>query len=220
MNRLLIGFTGMCTALLLSFCRDAGDSIRDLTTSTKEGSAFSPDLLRHTTLTSDIRAVVARRCSELEKLLKSPDIVEFTKRLPARNVALSGDEIRKFDQDWATAQPNDELLSKVSDNQCSKHLLTFQHDNPVFAEIFITDTNGLNICQTNKTSDYYQADEDWWKEGYREGLGQAGFGSIEFDKSAGMEAIPLHIPIYDPQTHQVLGLAKGVLNLTRVLAEL
>lgn len=214
-----MGFTVMCAALLLSFCREAGENIRDVVGIKGSASAFHGDMLRHTTLSSDLRSAVARRSSELEKLLQSPDIVAFIKSIPDAPEP-STEQIQALDARWTQAAPEDELVRKISDNACSKHLQTFRNEHLAFAEIFVTNTRGFNICQSNKTSDFYQADEGWWREGYSDGKGRRGYGSIEFDESARIESIPVHTPVYDPETRKVIGIAKGVLNLTRILAEL
>ena len=35
----------------------------------------------------------------------------------------------------------------------------------------LTDAKGAVIAATNKTSDYFQADERWWEEAYNNGKG-------------------------------------------------
>ena len=73
---------------------------------------------------------------------------------------------------------------------------------------------------TNKTSDYYQADEAWWTETYANGLGKSLFGAIEYDESALAEAIPIYVPITDPDTGSAIGVMKAVCDITAIKMEL
>ncbi|MBN8550367.1 MAG: cache domain-containing protein [Deltaproteobacteria bacterium] len=210
----------VAAALFLASCRDSQERTSQSPALSNEVAAIRTEIGRHRSLSADIRAAVTKQGAELDKLLSNPQIESFVKAASANQRAPNSTETAALDAAWAQAGAGDPLVRKVSDNPCSTQLLAFQKEHPVFAEIFITDSNGFNICQTNKTSDYFQADEGWWKEGYSDGKGAIGFGSIELDKSAGIEAIPIHLPIYDSNSHVAIGVAKGVLNLTRIIAEL
>ena len=89
-----------------------------------------------------------------------------------------------------------------------------------FPEIFVVDTYGLNVGQTNKTTDFYQADEDWWVRSYNEGVGLAFHGPIEFDESAQKVAIALYVPIIDPATSRAIGVVKAIVGIAFIKSEL
>ena len=76
-----------------------------------------------------------------------------------------------------------------------------------FAEIFITERNGLNIATTNPTSDFVQRDETWWQRGKAEGRWM---GRPQFDTSANAYSIDLIHAIVDPGSQEFLGVVKGV----------
>ena len=79
---------------------------------------------------------------------------------------------------------------------------------------------GLNAGQTNKTTDYYQADEDWWIGAYNSGKGKASHGTIEFDESAQTEAISLYIPVMDGINNKAIGVIKAVVSITAIKMDL
>ena len=76
-----------------------------------------------------------------------------------------------------------------------------------FAEIFITERNGLNIATTNPTSDFVQRDETWWQQGKADGRWM---GRPQFDTSANAYSIDLIHAVVDPGTQEFLGVVKGV----------
>jgi hypothetical protein len=73
---------------------------------------------------------------------------------------------------------------------------------------------------TNKTSDYYQADEDWWVRAFAGDQGHFYYDEIEYDESAMSEAIPVYIPVIDPQTQKAIGVIKAVVDLVTIRMEL
>ena len=99
-------------------------------------------------------------------------------------------------------------------------LVEFQKEHPEFYEIFVTDKLGLNAAQTNETSDFYQADEDWWIGAYNGGEGREYHGILEFDESAQTEGISIYIPVHDPDTNEVIGISKAVLSVDAIKSEL
>ena len=145
-------------------------------------------------------------------LLKNPTIVDAILKQNIHDQHLTKSEIVTLDEQWKSASSNSPFINQIADNTCSKILQSFQNRYPEFYEIFITDSVGLNVCQTNKTSDYYQADESWWQKAYNNGTGKVLYDSIEYDDSSSKVSIPLYLPIHDPQTNQVIGIAKFLLS--------
>ena len=123
-----------------------------------------------------------------------------------RDRSITPGQIEALDKDWRT--PRSELPEKLTDRKCNQSLKLFQRTFPGFAEIFVTNARGVNVCQTNKTSDYYQADEDWWRQTFSRGEWRR--DSLEFDESAGVFAIPVYLPVRDPDRGGVIGVAKAV----------
>ena len=75
-------------------------------------------------------------------------------------------QIELLDQQWRAADKanndNDPLVSGVLDSVVASELSEFKETFPENAEVFVTDQYGALVTSTNRTSDYYQADEGWW----------------------------------------------------------
>jgi len=84
---------------------------------------------------------------------------------------------------------------------------------PIFGEVFVTNKYGANVAQSRKTSDYYQADEQWWQQAARDGLY---IGNIEYDKSAGIYALDVAVKICDVAGN-FTGVVKAVLNIQEII---
>jgi hypothetical protein len=72
------------------------------------------------------------------------------------------------------------------------------------------------VALTNRTSDYYQADEDWWVKTYNGGQGIPSHGDVEYDGSAAAEAIAMYVPITDPETMTSIGVMKVLVDIAAI----
>jgi len=82
----------------------------------------------------------------------------------------------------------------------------------VFKEVFYTNRFGANVAQTQKTSDYYQADEEWWQRAREDGVY---VHDISYDESAGVYSIDICVRI-DDKVGNFLGVIKAVVNIKDV----
>jgi signal transduction histidine kinase/CheY-like chemotaxis protein len=79
----------------------------------------------------------------------------------------------------------------------------------VYSEVFVTNKYGANAAATQKTSDFYQADELWWQIARDEG---AYISDVEYDQSAGVHSLSLCRRI-DGADGEFLGVIKALLNV-------
>ena len=155
-----------------------------------------------------------------KKIAESPRIIRLVRESNIKNEGISLSEIKKLDERWMSTEGLDEFIRGFLTNEGSEILVEFQMVHDGYPEIFVTDAKGLNVALTNKTSDYYQADEEWWVRAYDEGRGKSFHGGIEYDESAMSEAIALYIPIMDPDTNKAIGVMKVIVDITAIKREL
>lgn len=128
------------------------------------------------------------------------------------------DQILKLDMEWVAASDQSVLIENVLENETANELREFQEIFPNHVELFLTDKYGANIAATNRTSDYYQADEDWWKFAYNFGRGRVFIGRPEFDESSQTFAVDMAIPIY--ANEEVAGVLRSTYDVTAILENL
>ncbi len=171
-------------------------------------------------LAPEVEIILQRKIALIGDLIKNPAIIEEVKKANETNASLTQEQINKLDAVWINSPSKATFFQPFFTNNAAKKLIEFQELNLGFSEIFITDARGLNVAITNKTTDYYQADEDWWIKSYNQGAGIVWHGDIEFDQSAQTEGISLYVPIKDPTNGATIGIVKGVLTLTAIKFEL
>ena len=123
----------------------------------------------------------------------------------------------KIDETWRAAvaaqNDNDPLLQAKLTNPLAQYLQEYRALYPENVEIFVTDLRGALLGATNRTSDYYQADEDWWQAAYSKGSGAIYFSQPAYDESSGAYSIDIALPLYDPSGKQMVGILRTTVDL-------
>jgi len=136
-----------------------------------------------------------------------------------RNYGGSPDEILsgilERDKFWISSEGENSLIELTLNNSTSTNLRNFQALSPDHIEMFVTDTYGANIAATNRTSDYYQADEEWWQKTFNNGVGAIYIGQPEFDESSQAYAIIMAVPVYDGSN--IIGVLRSTLKANYLL---
>jgi GAF domain-containing protein/HAMP domain-containing protein len=129
--------------------------------------------------------------------------------------------ILELDDQWreavASGKPNSLVNSRLS-NSLSKDLIAFQGLSPEHVEVFVTDQAGALISATNLTSDYYQADEEWWIETFQDGAGDVYISQPEYDESAGALSVLIAVPVYDTRQGGLIGILRSTISLESLIA--
>jgi putative methionine-R-sulfoxide reductase with GAF domain len=77
-------------------------------------------------------------------------------------------------------------------------------------EIILTNQQGVNLAVSNRTSDYYQADEEWWQVAYREGLY---ISQPEYDESSQTLALIVAVGIREDTSGTVIGVLRTTISV-------
>ena len=72
-------------------------------------------------------------------------------------------------------------------------------------EVFVMDNRGLNVGQSDVTSDYWQGDEAKWQKTYSAGPNAIFVDEVEMDESTQTFQSQLSMSIVDPATGEVIG---------------
>ncbi|MEZ4179984.1 MAG: PDC sensor domain-containing protein [Candidatus Doudnabacteria bacterium] len=160
--------------------------------------------------------ILQNEIEPLIQLAQNPIIQEVLQNSnQSQNTELYPEQILALDQHWKETDQSDSFFEEFYTNPAAIELLKFQENHYGIPEIFLTGQAGFIIAQTNKTSDFYQADEEWWQKAYNQGQGQAYYDQIEFDESAQSQSIPIQVPVYD-SNHQVIGVIKAIFDIVKI----
>jgi methyl-accepting chemotaxis protein len=172
------------------------------------------------TLSAQTEGILARSVSNLQALALSPTIIEAVEKGNQTNSALSDADIANLDKAWKDkAADIEKRVEGISNNAVSSHLVAFLKTFPEEIEVFVTDQRGLNIAMTDRTSDYLQGDEDWWKAAYADGKGASFIDQVELDESTGVYAVNIAVPVVNAQG-ALVGVLRGTVDVTAIFTEL
>ncbi len=132
------------------------------------------------------------------------------------------EHIAKIDEEWKYGSGRNiaKLIHELQNNQLARELKEKQElfeedeDYKVFGEIFVTNEYGANVAQTGRTSDYMQADEEWWKKAKDTGMH---ISDIKYDNSAEIYSISIAIRIINEYDY-FSGVIKAVLNFQDIVS--
>lgn len=146
----------------------------------------------------------------IEKWGHNPQLISAVKAQNSKHPKLS--EIKKIDKAWI-ANPNlSEFMQSLMENPAAKALFRLENTETYFTEMFLMDNQGAIVAMTNKTTDYWQGDEDKFIKSYRKGVGATQIGEISFDESVQAFITQVSVPIWNDG--QAIGTLTVGINLS------
>jgi hypothetical protein len=154
--------------------------------------------------------------SHVEAWLTDPVVVGAIKEQNAKTSGFSQAEVDKLDQDWrAQATAADKpFVNEVLARELSKFLMEKKEGaEGMITEMFVMDAKGLNVGQSDVTSDYWQGDEAKWQKTYSAGPGVVFVDEVEEDESTQALQSQASVTISDPESGEPIGAITVGINL-------
>ena len=146
--------------------------------------------------------------STVKQWISNPTVIQAIKAQNAKHAGLSQADIDNMDKDWraqtdASSKP---MIDAVLGNALSSYLREQQGAaGGMVTEVFVMDNRGLNVGQSDVTSDYWQGDEAKWQKTYQAGPNAIFVDDVEMDESTQTFQSQLSMSIVDPATGEVIG---------------
>jgi hypothetical protein len=78
----------------------------------------------------------------------------------------------------------------------------------------VTDAKGAVVAASHKTIDYYQADEDYWKNIYAQGRGAISLTDILYDEATKANYIGVGVPVVEQTSNRFIGTVDALVDVT------
>jgi hypothetical protein len=145
-----------------------------------------------------------RIVSLAQRMAADPAVLEAVRAQNAKKVAMP--EIMKVQADWKAGKTPD-LVRALMTNTCAKRMAELQKAEKSIVEVAVHDNQGVRVCVTNKTSNYYRGDKAKFTDAFKNGQGAIFVSRPEYDASSQEYTTEISVPVMDG------GRAVGVVGL-------
>ncbi|MEO3429395.1 hypothetical protein AAFN88_11090 [Pelagibius sp. CAU 1746] len=144
----------------------------------------------------------------VKQWVSSATVIEAVKAQNAKHAGLSQADIDNMDKDWRsqTDAGSKPMIDAVLGNALSSFLRQQKDSSQgLVTEVFVMDNRGLNVGQSDVTSDYWQGDEAKWQKTYSAGPDAIFVDEVEMDESTQTFQSQVSMSIVDPASGEVIG---------------
>jgi len=155
--------------------------------------------------------------TEFPAWLNNPTVISAVKAQNAENAGLSNADIDALDKKWRaeTKNGNGPTIDAKLSNDLSAYLKKVKADaQGLYTEIFVMDNKGLNVGQSDVTSDYWQGDEAKWQKTFQVGPDAVHVSEVEQDESTQVFQSQVSLPIVDDG--KVIGAVTVGINVDQI----
>ncbi len=160
--------------------------------------------------------------SKIMKWINNPLVITMIKDQNQKHQALSQPEIINLDKQWRkeAKSVSSPLIDKLLTNSLSQYLKKIKKEsNGLYSEIFVMDNKGLNVAQSDETSDYWQGDETKFKKTFEIGKNTFFIDEIEYDESSREFQVQINLTISDPSSGAPIGALTVGINIEKALTD-
>ena len=86
-----------------------------------------------------------------------------------------------------------------------------------FDEIIVTEASGINVLITRPVTERVHREAAWWIDASRQGVAGLGVVDAQWDEDAQTIVLCIALPVVDPDSKEVLGVMRAMLDLSEVL---
>ncbi len=158
--------------------------------------------------------VLLERARQVELIGAAPTVADAARAGAARaaQLGLVGRPIADVERQMSATRT-------LAVSETAKRFLQRQLPALGIAEMIVTDANGFNAVVTERTSDFVQSDEPWWRDALRKGITNA---EAEYDESARQTVVSMAAAIQETDRERPAGVIKiafGIGSLDAALAK-
>jgi len=139
---------------------------------------------------------------------ENPLIVKEIIAQNKKHTSIGQSDIDSLDKQWRSESVSGSgpLVDEVMSNELSVYLQGVREESEgLITEVFVMDAKGLNVGQSDLTSDFWQGDEAKWQKTYQVGPDTLFVDDVELDDSSQRYQAQVSYSITDPNTGKVIG---------------
>ena len=162
---------------------------------------------------AEAELLIQDHMTRAKSLIEDPSIIELV-IASNKEAKLSFAAIQEQEAAWTEAGGDNDFVNGILANETSVKLKEYQAVNPGVSEVILTNKRGFILGATNFTVKFEQRRYRWWNRGFLEGRGQDFRDDIQVDDGLGIEGVPIHLAVLDPEKVRGAGDTLSAAGLT------
>ena len=113
-----------------------------------------------------LESLILHDVTNVSVMAVTPSVVEAVitaNRQHPSDFEVVRERLLALDHEWQRVGGTTALALEIIGRDTSEFLRQVEAFNPAYKEILLTDERGAVVAATNLTTDYLQADEQWWR---------------------------------------------------------
>ena len=163
---------------------------------------------------AELQTKLADKITQLKMLANQAVVVDAVKAQNSKGLSLG--EIKKRDTAWVGGDKA--LQAELAASSVGTFLnMTLTKNSGLYAELFVTDSQGANVACAPATSDYWQGDEEKWIAAFANGKGAVFIGKADVDMSTKSSSVQVSVPVMDG--NKAIGVLVAGIRLSYILGQ-
>lgn len=157
--------------------------------------------------------------SEIRSFVDTDIVRQSTSNQNMKYGNISQEQIDQLDKQWRAETKSDDqpLIAATLSNPLSSYLMRIQARSiGLYTEMFVMDSNGLNVGQSNISSDYWQGDEAKFQKTFPVGPDTVFIDDPEYDRDQGIWRVQVNLSVADESKSKSIGAITVELNLSEL----
>jgi hypothetical protein len=201
-------------------------SIVGLVLTTRSDTALDSSIGSHLKTTAEIYSSnlshgLHDRVSAVKLIAADPGVVEAVttanRGYEKQDEDTISSKVAKADKIWGTpeAAPTVKSLLSAKPSETLRH---YHEMDPQILRITVTDERGVPVAATAKPARYTLTSFDAWQSVYNGGKGSVSISNILYDEPSKAYFVEIGVPVTQPGTGQLAGVALASVNISPILA--
>jgi hypothetical protein len=201
-------------------------SIVGLVLTTRSDTALDASIGSHLKMmaqmySNNIAHEIHDRVSAVKLIAADPGVVEAVaaanRAYQNQSESAIAEKLSKAEKTWQTPQAATEVKSLLASKQ-SETLRHYHDMDQQMLRITVTDERGVPVAATAKPGRYSLASLEGWQSVYNGGKGAVNIGNILYDEPSKAYFVEIGVPVAEPGTTQLAGVALASVNISPTLA--
>jgi hypothetical protein len=201
-------------------------SIVGLVLTTRSDTALDASIGSHLKMTAQMYSnnlshEIHDRVAAVKLIAADPGVVEAVtagnRTYQSQSEAAITDKLNSAEKTWQTPQAAATVKSLLV-SRPSETLRHYTNMDQQMLRITVTDEHGVPVAATAKPHRYTLTSSDAWQSVYNGGRGAVSISNILYDEPVKAYFVEIGVPVTEPATTQLAGVALAAVNITPALA--